>query len=250
MQGWKLFLHAVRMIFGNWLEVLRIFLVPSIIGVVLGVGLFVGLVSMFESNANTVDEAAMPVLITALSVFVLYLVILTWCLVAWHRFVLLEEYPQGWLPRFRKDRIVSYWWQMLKLTLVFLIFALPVGFLMVSFFQASPVVGLLVAVPIYLTLMVFYIRLSPVLPAAAIGQPITLSDALQATKGRAGTIIVLFVSLVGFHLVLQVPVFLTATLLPIISGVLSICVTILASLVNVSVLTTLHGHFIEGRPID
>jgi hypothetical protein len=249
MQGWKLFIHAVRMIFGNWLEVLRIFLVPAVIGIALAIAL-VGLGASISAPLGMPYSAAPILLFVFLAAFLVYLTIATWCIVAWHRFVLLEELPTGWVPRFHKAQIMSYWGQILKLVLVFIIVALPVGFLVAGFFEASPIVGLLVAVPIYFTLMVFYIRLSPVLPAAAIGQRITFGDALQATRGHAGTFVVLLLSLVGFQLLLQLPIFLTATILPIISAVLSLCASVLASLLNISVLTTLHGHYIEGRPID
>ncbi|NKW91411.1 hypothetical protein HGD87_02620 [Rhodobacteraceae bacterium R_SAG9] len=250
MQGWKLFKHAVRMVVGNWREVLRIFLVPSIIGIVFTVGLFLGLSSMIDPRLNHSNDAVFPVGLGVLCFVVLYAGIFAWCVVAWHRFVLLEEHPQGWLPRFHSDRILSYCWQVLKLTLVFLVVLIPVGFLVVFLLQASLVIGLLVGIPVYLLLIVFCIRLGPTLPAAAIGRPITLNDALEKTKGHAGTLIVLFLSIIGFQMLLQLPVFLTAIFVPIVSGVLSLCASVLASLLNISVLTTLHGCFIEGRSID
>ena len=83
MQGWKLFKQALRMVMGNWREVLRIFLVPSI----MGVAVLLALVAIIATMANPGATSAGPVLIVFLGALVLSAILATWCIVAWHRFV-------------------------------------------------------------------------------------------------------------------------------------------------------------------
>jgi len=110
------------------------------------------------------------------------------------------------------------------------------------------VTGLVVG---FLVLVVNY-RLSAILPAAALGQKITLQAAWEATAGASGQIIVLaFVSaLAAFAIDLPALLF---TYLGGAGGVLAdlwfLATGWLKVMVGVSILTTLYGHFIEKRAL-
>lgn len=246
MQGWKLFKHALRMLFGNWREVLRIFLVPSLLGLAI-LGVFTAFAT---TGAGDVPEPTASFFVSFLGIFLLVAVLGTWCIVAWHRFILLEETPTGWIPPFDLKRILAYWWQVLKLGLAFLAIAVPLSFIVSALLQASLPLALIIGVPAYFMVAAFYLRLAPTLPASAIGRPISFSEALEATKGRFGELFVLILALAGLQVALQLLVMASAFIAPMISIPVSFAVSLLSSLLNISILTTLHGHYIEGRSLD
>ncbi len=173
-----------------------------------------------------------------------------WIVVNWHRFVLLEEYPQGWIPRFMRDRILAYFGSALLLSLM-------VAAVVLAFFSAAASVifstasflvgGLLGIFGVLLGIFLLY-RFVPILPAAAVGKPVGFGAAWVATKGSSGTIvlltIVMFIFNVGADLVAQ---FLLVV--PILGFLIALLVNFAIWLVNMSVLTTFYGHYVEDRPI-
>jgi hypothetical protein len=88
------------------------------------------------------------------------------------------------------------------------------------------------------------------LPAAALGQKLSLGDAWQATKGESGTIVTLALIVVGASVIIQLPSWLNDDPTSIINIVYSLVVNWFATIIGISVLTTLYGHFVEKRPID
>jgi hypothetical protein len=71
----------------------------------------------------------------------------------------------------------------------------------------------------------------------------------DATKGASADILVLAVIAVGAHLVLALLGFLVFDRIPVVSLIWNIVVTWLVTMVGVSILTTLYGHYIEKRPL-
>lgn len=110
MQGWKLFKHAFGMVIRNWREALRIFLVPALIGLVV-VACTIGLVAFSFSSASAQVAYNGAFWFSFAATFIVSALLATWCVVAWHRFVILEEMPQGWLPTFNGGQILAYWGQ-------------------------------------------------------------------------------------------------------------------------------------------
>ncbi|SFL05568.1 hypothetical protein [Shimia haliotis] len=243
MKGWTIFAHSVGLAARNWKEALKIFLVP----VALCVGLFVVVGgSIGLTSGEPTGSMALLFLM-----FPLMFIVIFWSVVSWHRFVLLEEYPTGWLPTFRFDRILSYLGHALLLGLVAFVLMIPVVALMALFASmGAEVLAVIVAVPAYIALVIVMYRLVPILPAAAIGKPLKLMESFNATKGAAGAIIVLLLVVFGVNLGVQLVVMaLTALFAPL--GILfSLAASLFLSIVNISVLTTFYGHYIEGRPLD
>ena len=105
MLGWEIFAHAVAMVFRNFGQVLRITLGPALVaGIVAG--------TTFSLFAKTLTEPSVAnsgqVILVGLLMMLTFWVCLLWVTVAWHRFILLEEYAKGLLPSFRFDRITAY----------------------------------------------------------------------------------------------------------------------------------------------
>ena len=59
-------------------------------------------------------------------------IITLWVAVTWHRYVLLEEAPNGWLPRWNKSANLSYFYQILKLVLISLVLGMVMGVLITT----------------------------------------------------------------------------------------------------------------------
>jgi hypothetical protein len=82
------------------------------------------------------------------------------------------------------------------------------------------------------------------------GNRLTLSETWDATKGESATILTLAMIVVGASIVIQLPSWFNEDPSSIINLVYSIVVNWFATIIGISVLTTLYGHFVEKRPID
>ncbi len=98
--AWKIVLHAFRMIFANIGDALKVSVGPMLIFVVLA--LVLG--SVANVSFTSIDPIQSVETASAGALFVSVLIlcaaaifIFAWIAVAWHRFILLEEYP-GVLP--------------------------------------------------------------------------------------------------------------------------------------------------------
>ncbi|UWQ79284.1 hypothetical protein K3725_18640 [Leisingera sp. S132] len=254
MKAWSIFAHSLAMVFRNLREAVQIALVPAAIafGVLLALGATVGL-----SFSAFSDQAVMEKMLVENSgsfaggVIVFWLLIMItmlWIVVSWHRFVLLEEYPSGWVPAFRFDRMLSYFGHGLLMLLVAFAMMIPVMLFIMAVSAVSPVVSIIGMVVAYLAVLVAMYRLVPVLPAAAIGKPLKLREAWNATAGANVTIIMLFLIMVAFQLLVQLAA-AVLLLIPVIGAIIVFVAMLMLSLVSASVLTTFYGHYVEGRPI-
>ncbi len=254
MLGLEIFVHSVKMVLRNLKEALQISLVPAFIGGVVVVVLSIVFGISFEdisTEPNGLPDAASAGAITGFLLFVLITIfaIMLWIVVSWHRFVLLEEYPTGFLPVFRSDRILAYFGRIVMLILLGFVAMLPAMLVIGFVSQASALIGFLVWLVFVLFLSVAFYRVSPILPGAAIGKSVTLSEAWNATTGSAGAIILLVILSVLFQIMLQ---FLASLVLfvPIIGVFVVIFAFMLViPLINVSILTTMYGVFIEKREL-
>ncbi|NRB18243.1 MAG: hypothetical protein HRU33_11900 [Rhodobacteraceae bacterium] len=253
MKGWRIFAHSVGMVTRNLPEALRIALVPVLIGFALIValtlvtGLSFGTMSDPEAMDKMMRDGGMGAFFFPLILFaIVFIVIELWIFVSWHRFILLEEYPTGWIPEFRFDRIMAYFGRGFLIGVIMAAMWIPV--MMVTMLLGPlAIIGVLGA--ILFSVVLFY-RLVPMLPAAAVGKPLTIGQAWEATKGASGTILVLVVVIFGAQFLLQVVTGLSIMVFAPLGIVFQLFTALVMSLVNVSILTTIYGHYVEGRPID
>ena len=254
MLGWKIFAHSVRMVLGNFRQVLHITVGPALIAVAAIVALFfvAGVPrEVFDENAGTIahEPSAGFLFLAAFIVVPIFFLIVLWIAVAWHRFILLEEYPDQLLPPFQFDRILAYLGRGLLLGLVGAAIMFPAMFIVAAFAGSAPFLGF----PILLVLMPFialvFYRLSIILPAAAVGKPVRMGEAWTATKGETGTFIALLVVSLLFQLVVQTAFTLLA-FVPVLGALLVVFASLLVlPMINVSILTTLYGVYIEKREL-
>ncbi len=254
MLGLEIFVHSVRMVLRNLTQALQISVVPALIGGFLAIGLFFLFGIPFEefiSETNGFPEGVTAASFTGFLLCLMAVVfgVMLWIVVSWHRFVLLEEYPSGLVPPFRFDRVLAYFGRLLMLGLIALIIMIPGALIMGMMAQSSVALGILVWLGLIIILTIGFYRASPILPGAAIGKPIKLSEAWQATSGASGAIALLVVLSILFQILLQ----LLASLLlfvPIIGVLIVLFASMLiVPLINVSILTTIYGVFIEKREL-
>ncbi len=254
MLGWKIFEHSLKMVFGNITQVLQITVGPALIGTAVIVGLFFVLgvpIDVFEESSGELpaDPSFGAFFTFVLLMAVVMSIIMFWIAVSWHRFILLEEYPSGIFPTFRADRILAYLGRVLLLGLVMMIGYLPMALVFVVLGQSLAVVSIILSVGYAVFLLISFYRLSIILPAAAIGSPITLGDAWNRTAGTAGAIVVLVIVAVLFQLLVQLALTMLAVV-PILGVLLSVFFgTLILPMVNVSILTTMYGIFVEKREL-
>jgi hypothetical protein len=246
MKGWHIFSHSISLVWRNMYQALQIGLVPVVILVGL-VTLLVPQIGMEMGTTLRNDGLKEAVQSEQISLFPFFLIILLWALitiwvfVSWHRYVLMEEYPKGWIPTFRTDRILSYIGNGLKLMLLMFCISVLVVLLAVVTGGIAFVLILAVAVISY--------RFVAIFPAAAIGEPMTLREAWNATKGSTGSIIVMLLLFFVLQLVLSGAIAAMQSIAPILGLASQMTVALFMTLVNVSVMTTFYGHYVQGRPI-
>ncbi|CUH51488.1 hypothetical protein [Shimia marina] len=246
MQGWKLFKHALRMVTGNWREALKIFLLPSVATMAFTAVFIFILAFLQESGFGSV-----LVTMVGLVGFFLFLCVLFWPLVNWHRFVLLEELPRSWVPTFHEQRVLSYLGNVVILWLLTLVVMIPLALIIFLSFSAGfgkeVFWGL---TPLYCFLAVLWLSVSIILPAAAVGKPLRIREALAATNGAGWTLFLLLI-LVG---ILQIFLEFIGQIISVLPDYVEMPVLAVGvafwGLLNVSILTTLYGHYVEGRSLD
>jgi hypothetical protein len=252
--GAALFLHSLMMVVRNFIPAIRIFLGP---GLIIAALLFAFAHGMDNAGLGAVDsvpdgEALGGIGLNLLLVFGLIAVclsILIWATVAWHRFVLLEESLGFFLPKLRLANVGRYFLGSFKLTGVLFLIALPVLVVLLGFAQVLDPRGLVLFELLGRAfLAVVLMRFAIILPAAALNQSITLGEAFEATKGHSFSLLVLVICGFGLQSSAEYLIDLLAedtSLYQIGMMVFSFFFCVF----QISILTTLYGHFVEGRPV-
>jgi hypothetical protein len=255
MFGIRIFLHAVRLVLGNLSAALRISAALMAVQFVVIFGLGAGAMLPGPGLSDPVRAAAYPFGAAIVGGLVMIATGL-WIAVAWHRFILLEEAPTGPLPAFNGAAIGSYIVAGLIFALVLIAVAIPfsllAGLLLGPFVPAAGgepgfVVGLLLFATVYLPVAWVGYRISPILPSAALSRRLPLKEAWYATGTSGAAFVVLTLVTILASYLLTAP----AQVLP---GILGQLWAFLANwimlLVGVSILTTIYGHYVEGRALN
>ena len=232
--------HAFKMIFDDLGAVLRISL--PLIAVIAVQMLLVGAVQPAQLQLDATNVAADVVLqiLTAIASL--------WVAVAWHRYVLLAERPEGVLPRLHVWQMFHYFLRGIALTLIMWLPVMIILLVGVSADAFGPGLGILAAV---LMLVMAWVgaRLSVILPAAAVGQPLALRAAWAATRPFAVGLIGVMILLV---LIFMAMAWLSLTIMlavPLAGAIAMGVAQWLATLLLLSVMTTLYGVYVEGREL-
>jgi hypothetical protein len=286
MEAWAIFRHAVRMVFGNFGDALRVTGVPLLVPAAV---IFVATLIFAAAQTPGQPQNFPAIAVVLLIIGGLGLLIGSlWSIVEWHRYVLLEERPTI-APKFLASRILTYVGKGFLVGLlmipVSLILGLMVGGVIAASFLnsttpaftpqfvwkivvVSQLTNLVVSVPLFALMY----RLAPLFPAAALGIPMKVSEAWSKTSGQTGTLFgVAFLSVLALG-ILQIPQFAylfsigdkvdvailmknMATDNPFAAGnpfwltAYGLLTLWLQLIVGASILTTIYGRYVEGREL-
>ncbi|MFW2542855.1 hypothetical protein ACN2XU_09450 [Primorskyibacter sp. 2E107] len=244
MKGWTIFTHSVRLVLSNLEMALRVSLVLYLLQAAYHVMAFMAAPEAAEPSVFAPSDPVfdLPLLLLGLGTIVSSL----WIAVAWHRYVLVEEMPAGWLPRWHGDKILGYLGRSIMLgLLIFLVLAVTMVVVVVlPALQAFIMPGLVLAGSY------FFFRLGVMLPAGAVGEKLSVAECWSATRDKDGAIVVLAVLMMAGTFILQVPSLVSGNLYSPITLVYNLVTGWFATMIGVSILTTLYGHYVQGRSID
>ena len=184
--------------------------------------------------------------------------------VSWHRYILLDEVPEGW-KRLRVDRMM--WRYIGNIILIGLLIAACTIGAGIGFFLAAlaltailgETLSTVVTVPalffMYLYAFVAAYRLAVKLPAIALGRvDFSMSDAWRVTGGNMwrllGLLILFILCMLAVGLAMLAVTFIFSKFGTIGLSVLvaiQVMVNWLATILGVTILTSLYGFFVESR---
>ena len=268
--GYQLLRHVVSQVFGNLGSAARItlvlLLIPAAILLVTNPGVLSGEFYRFDFETGQNDFSGVG-LAGLIATFIAAAVCWFWAAVAWHRFVLLEEYPTGLFPRWHGTKIGNYFGNGVLVFLIVLAVGFAIGIVIgiVALIFQSEALGQFLGFGLLFGLSWMATRIGLILPAAAIGEQMRVSESWKATAPISGQIILpLFVlALVGTILNQGIiAAFGDATTAVTafgeqqqvtLNGVgvfLSFIVWWLQMLTNLALMTTLYGNLVEGRALN
>ncbi|MGV3490578.1 MAG: hypothetical protein ACO1OG_04575 [Devosia sp.] len=246
----NLFMHSVRLVLNDWRTALRvtgilylIYALPSL------------LITFFFPTPTRPEEALAGMAAAAplmLVITVLAIVVFVWIAVTWHRYILLNELPEGQLPPFNQSRMLAYGGWTLAIGFIAGLAALVLGSIVGILLIILPFLGFIAAIAAMTAALILGYRLSPILPAAAIGRPLTIGEAWQSTAGASVDIIILAVISAIAAWAIDIPAYIVGMAGA--PGALLATVWVLATgwvkmMVGISIITTLYGVFVEKRAL-
>lgn len=247
--GFNIFLHSVRLVFNNLAVALSIS-VPLIVVSILGIVATIFLITSGQIDPlNPSNLVAFTVVSAVVTVFAMI-----WVAVAWHRFVLMDETPAGLLPAFRGDRMFAYFVRSLIIGVLLFLVAFALSFIIAMVANITggslPIV-IVLSIALYSVAVVISYRLSPMLPGAAIGTPLSIGDAWLATEGASGQLLILAIITVVASVLIDLPLRLMpfAGTSYIVGIIWSAVTTWIKVMVGISIMTTLYGHLVQKRPL-
>ncbi|MEM1302700.1 MAG: hypothetical protein AAGH17_08970 [Pseudomonadota bacterium] len=180
-----------------------------------------------------------------------------WLAVVWHRFVLLEEYPANTVPAFDASLVFRYVGKLIVIFLVMMGVALAGALVMALIGAIVPFVGALLAAGLAVVLIWASIRLSVMLPAAAIGYSMPVSEAWAKTEATQWSIFGATMLIVLLSVLVSIPAILLAALMTggeanavsVPSIVINVVFGWVLTMLTVSLATTIYGVAVEGREL-
>ncbi len=255
MKAWQIFTHSLRQVTGNLESAMKISLIPMLIQiaaalVLLGGSVYVQPAEMMRQPGALASNGGALLIVSIVGVATGM-----WMAVNWHRFVLLGEMPQGYVSALPSDKIWAYFRRMVVAILIIFLAALPFGalhlFVTLTFLRelGESARAITFALIVFLPMGLLAYRLMISLPGAALGSETVLMAGWNATRDENATIFLLALISVAANLVLGVVGGLLSVI-PVLGIGIGFLSQWLATMVGLSILTTLYGHYVEGRALS
>lgn len=254
--GWQLFVHAVRMVFNNLGDALKVSVVPYLISAVISAYFM----TRFGNAMMEMQQGGMMMPPSGYFFWVFLLAVVNilmaiWIAVAWHRFILLEERPGGFIPAFHGANIGGYLWRSIVIGIMAGIVVMILAFVLGLLFHTIGMTGrgsggaILMGLIIAAVLMIIVLRFSPALVGAAIGSEAGFGTAWRSTRNASGAILVLAIISAIANTVLQAPSQLGANPASTFSIAYNFVIYWVLMMIGISTITTLYGYYVEGRDL-
>lgn len=242
MKAFQIIRHALLQVIGNFRQALMLSVMP-VAGQCLLV--IVGFMMLTGRHGGSVGTPLIVLMILGFAICGV------WLAVRWHRFVLLDERAHPLSPP-----PAAAMWRYVGFALIVPLAALPLLLVTFLFMAAGVNLGLGLPAVIILVILMFLtsglmLILGTALPGAAIGAPHPIRAAWNGMKPAAGVVFLLLIAgsvanwlgQYGFALLQRSGLPLSVYL-----GI-NLAFYWLSTLFGLSLLTTLWGHFVEGRPL-
>lgn len=250
IMAWSIVRHAFVIVFGNFTNALRASVVPSLI-LIATIGVF-GMTADLSIFEETSDPTTTPIptmtLVGMFGIAALVMIVFAWVAVTWHRFILLEEYP-AIVPAFGGRPILPYAGRTLMIALQMFVVMMPVMLIIGPLLLASPAVAGLAIFALGILLSFFWLRVCVSLPSVAVGEHMGSVAAWRTTNDIWQTILGVCAITALLNYGANLAVTLIASNLGFVFDILQIAVQWVSMMVGISILTTIYGHVIEGRPL-
>lgn len=260
--GYQLLRHVVQQVFGNLRQAaqltLVLFLAPFIGFIVLVGGSF---------GLGATEPPAGGVILGGLLIVIFAVVAYCWAAVGWHRYVLLEETGNGFLPIWRGDRVGDYFGRAFLVGLVVILAVLGGGLVVgiVAAITQSVAVAIVLGIGLVLGASWVATRIGLILPAAALGERMRISESWAVTRPVASQILLPLIVIALVVGVIQQVILLifgetvttqtfgtvtTQVVLTLPGQIVNGVVSWLQILINLALMTTLYGNLVEGRQLN
>lgn len=256
--GLAILSHALRMLIFDTATTLRV-LMPALL-IVLGATVAIAFFApeMLDLMGGPAEDMAPPAPATAVLFIVFALVAIagyTLMAILWHRHVLLDG-AKG-LDGVQPDAGIffGYLWRAILVACVQILAAIPVtlamGLLATLLVAGLPLglAGLLVGIGGGIVFVWIALRVSVVLPAAALARPMTIRESWATTAPLSGPLWGLALLLTGLNALVGLLLPFVIPPLPVFAAAIHTVVFVAEGLIFISVLTTLYGHLVEGRSL-
>ncbi|NVO26044.1 hypothetical protein HJ526_01305 [Donghicola sp. C2-DW-16] len=246
MSGWMIFRHAVGMVLRNWRQALQISGFIFAVLVIFQISLERAAKVHIGIDSTMLQTVSPAMWLSMVAYSFVYITLSIWIAVAWHRYILLEELPEGWFPKWHGMAVLRYLGFMVLIGFMIVLAVSVFGFILMMLMPgAMPIFAIFLAIGA----VIVSFRLSPLLVAAAIGERMDISEAWEKTSGSTGAILLIIVLQFALSVGLQIPPNLMMFISPVLSFVIEVVVLWFWTLVTASQLTTFYGHFVQERPL-
>lgn len=249
----QILLKSIQLIFAEPLRTLRV-VAPGAALYVLGGILFVmGVARNLDSEvAYTTGDIALVLL----AICVLTIGAMTFA-IFWHRYALLTGDERGTVTSPGTAVFGQYFKGLLVIVLVIFVVAFfgsiaiaAIGFILSAALGTIGAVVLgLASLGIWVAIAWIAFRISLILPAAALGHRMGYRESWEATRSVGRDLFVLMILLFVVSIIIQLAVSGVGFVLPFVSVILAVLQGAFGALLYVSVLSTLYGHLVQGRPL-
>ncbi len=253
MNAIEILKHAMSMLTSNPKNTLRVFGIPVIFTILIG---GVGFLIAFGGPSVVFDSRALNRFVAAgeisWAVIVLTSVLMAissaWGAVAWHRYILLDELPTGFIPKLNFDRILGYIGTVFLIALFVIFVSIIISVLGALFSSFGKPIALFFGLIVGVLATVAWLGLSVLLPARAIKSSEGFYEALDETWVNFGRL--LFLAFILFVIFGLPTILIESMRMSALKAILDALFNLVSGMISISVMTTLYCVWFDPSRLD